>query len=141
MLPDLSFLWVIFFVLLLTGLLQKLFFAPVLRVMQAREDASTSARALADKSAAEARRASEEFDARTAAARAVIYRDLDEMRRRATERRAAMLAESRATAEANLAAARASLAADVQSARATLDRDAQSMGEAIAVQLSGRTAR
>ena len=58
MLPDLSVLWVIFFVLLLTVIMQQLFFKPVLRVMQAREDASSSARALAERSAAVALRAS-----------------------------------------------------------------------------------
>ncbi len=138
MLPDLSVLWVIFFVLLLTVIMQQLFFKPVLRVMQAREEASASARALAERSAAEARRASEEFDARTSAARAAIYRDLDEMRRRATERRAELLASTRADAEARLAAARAQLAAETAEARAALERDAQAIGASIADRLAGR---
>jgi F-type H+-transporting ATPase subunit b len=137
-LPDLSVLWVIFFVLLLTVIMQQLFFKPVLRVMQAREEASASARALAERSAAEARRASEEFDARTSAARAAIYRDLDEMRRRATERRAELLASTRADAEARLAAARAQLAAETAEARAALERDAQAIGASIADRLAGR---
>src|SRR5690606_35284112 len=118
--------------------MQQLFFKPVLRVMQAREEASASARALAERSAAEARRASEEFDARTSAARAAIYRDLDEMRRRATERRAELLASTRADAEARLAAARAQLAAETAEARAALERDAQAIGASIADRLAGR---
>ncbi len=140
MLPDLSVLWVIFFVLLLTVIMQQLFFKPVLRVLQAREDAVASARALAERSAAEALRASEEFDTRTTAARAVIYRDLDEMRRRSSERRAALLAETRAQAEADLADARDALVAEVAVARKALEDDAESIGNTIADRLAGRRA-
>ena len=39
MLPDLSVLWVIFFVLVLTVLLNRLLFKPLLRVMGEREHA------------------------------------------------------------------------------------------------------
>ena len=138
MLPDLSVLWVIFFVLLLTVIMQQLFFKPVLRVMQAREDAVASARALADRSAAEALRASEEFDAKTTAARAVIYRDLDEMRKRSAERRAGMLADTRAQVEADLERTRQALVADVAVARKSLEDDAQSIGHTIADRLAGR---
>ena len=92
MLPDLSVLFVIAFVLLLTVVLQQLFFKPLLRVIHAREDAVQSARALAERSAAEARRASEEFDARTTAARATFYRELDDMRKQGQDERAAMVA-------------------------------------------------
>lgn len=138
MLPDLSVLWVIFFVLLLTVVMQQLFFKPVLRVLQAREDASASARALAARSAAEALRASEEFEAQTTAARAVVYRDLDEMRKRSGEQRAALLTRARAQAEADREHAREALMADVADARQRLEQDAQVLGQAIADRLSGR---
>ena len=58
----LSVLWVIFFVLLLTVLLDRLLFKPVLRVMGEREQAIRSARELAERSANEARLASAEFE-------------------------------------------------------------------------------
>lgn len=139
MLPDLSVLWVIFFVLLLTVIMQQLFFKPVLRVMQAREDAASTARSLAERSAAEARRATEEFEAKTSAARAVVYRDLDEMRRRSTARRATLLAETRADAETRMVEARRELAQDVTEARQSLAQDAQAIGATIADRLAGRT--
>lgn len=139
MLPDLSVLWVIFFVLLMTVIMQRLFFKPVLRVMQAREDAVASARALAERSAAEALRASEEFDAQTTAARAVVYRDLDEMRKRAVEHRAALLDDARAQAERDRTAARETLAAEVAHARETLTEDATAIGRSIADRLAGRS--
>lgn len=139
MLPDLSVLWVIFFVLLLTVIMQQLFFKPVLRVMQAREDAASSARSLAERSAAEARRATEEFEAKTSAARAVVYRDLEEMRRRASARRATLLAETRADAETRMVEARRELAQDVTEARQSLEQDARAIGATIADRLAGRT--
>jgi F-type H+-transporting ATPase subunit b len=138
-LPDLSVLWVIFFVLLLTVILQQLFFKPLLGVIQAREAAVSSATALAERSAAEARRAAEELEARTAAARAVVYREMDETRRRALDRRAALLAETRAEAERELAMAKVALADDVRQARSTLEQDAEAIGRSIADRLAGRS--
>lgn len=139
MLPDLSVLWVIAFVLLLTVILQQLFFKPLLRVIHAREDAVGSARALAERSAAEARRASEEFDAKTSAARATFYRELDDMRKRGQDERAAMLAEARSQADRDLEIARATLANEATQARTQLEQDAQQLGTQLADRLAGRT--
>ena len=83
MLPDLSVVWVIFFVLLLTVVLDRLLFKPLLRVMEERQRAITSARELAERSANEARLAAAEFDRKTGEARAELYRQMDEMRRTA----------------------------------------------------------
>jgi F-type H+-transporting ATPase subunit b len=138
-LPDLSVLWVIAFVLLLTVVLQQLFFKPLLRVIHAREDAASSARALAERSAAEARRAGEEFDAKTTAARATFYRELDDMRKHGQDERTAMIAAARAQAEQELDQARTTLAADTVQARAQLEQDAQQLGQQLADRLAGRT--
>ena len=139
MLPDLSVLWVIAIVLLLTVVLQQLFFKPLLRVIHAREDAVQSARALAERSAAEARRAGEEFDAKTTAARAIFYRELDDMRKQGQDERTAMVAGARAQAERELADARQTLASETTGARAQLQQDAQRLGEELADRLAGRT--
>ncbi len=139
MLPDLSVLWVIAFVLLLTVVLQQLFFKPLLRVMHAREDAVRSARVLAERSAAEAHRAGEEFDAKTAAARAAFYRELDDMRKQAQNERTEMIASARTQAEHELSAARQTLAEDTAAARAQLQQDAQQLGQQVADRLAGRT--
>ena len=53
--PDLSVLWVIFFVLLLATILNGLLFKPLIRVMAAREAAVASARQLAERAATQAR--------------------------------------------------------------------------------------
>ena len=139
MLPDLSVLWVIALVLLLTAILQQLFFKPLLRVIHAREDAVQSARVLAERSAAEARRASEEFDAKTTAARAVFYRELDDMRKAGQDERAGMIDAARAQADQELEQARLTLAADTAQARVQLEQDAQQLGQQLADRLAGRT--
>ena len=89
--PDLTVFWVIFFVLL-TGLcLDRLILRPLLRVMGEREGAVTAASALAETAAAKARAATAEFETKTQAARTEIYREMDEKRRQALERRSKLL--------------------------------------------------
>ena len=140
MLPDLSVVWVIFFVLLLTILLDRLLFKPILRVMGEREAAIRSARELAERSASEARAATAEFEQKTAAARTEIYRQMDEMRRTATIERTETLARTRAEAEAQIAEASARLAAEAEEARRKLTAEADALGAAVAERILGRKA-
>lgn len=140
MLPDLSVVWVIFFVLLLTILLDRLLFKPVMRVVEARGRALSSARDLAERSASEARLAAAEFEQRTAAARGELYRQMDEMRRAATNERAEILARTRAEADAEIAVASQQLAADAAAAKRRLEADAEALGGSIAERILGRKA-
>ena len=138
MMPDLSVLWVIFFVLLCTALLNALLFKPLLRVMQERGHTVSSARALADKASADARSALAEFDAQTTAARAEVYREMDHRRRAALDERAAVLDETRRAVQTQLQEETAALRSDVEKARTTIERDAQSLGAAVASKVLGR---
>jgi F-type H+-transporting ATPase subunit b len=138
--PDLSVLWVIFFVLVLTILLDRLLFRPLQGVMQQRAEATRSARALAERSATEARAATEEFERKTAAARAGIYRQMDEMRKTALAERSEILTRTRAEAEAEIAAASAQLQAETEEARRRLAADADALGAAAAERILGRRA-
>ncbi|HEX2453273.1 MAG TPA: ATP synthase F0 subunit B [Vicinamibacterales bacterium] len=140
MLPDLSVLWVIFFVLLLTVVLDRLLFKPVQRVMAQREAAIRSARELAEQSALRAKTAAAEFAEKTGAARAEIYKQMDEMRREALNARAQILADTRAEAEAEIASAGAKLQASVDEARQRLAADAEVLGAAAAERVLGRKA-
>ena len=140
MLPDLSVVWVIFFVLLLTFVLNRLLFKPLLRVMEERQRAVTSARELAERSAHEARRATAEFDRKTGEARAELYRQMDDMRRTALEERAAIMNQTRAEAESEIAAASAKLQAEAEEARRRLSTDAETLGAAVAERILGRKA-
>jgi F-type H+-transporting ATPase subunit b len=139
-LPDLSVFWVIFFVITLTILLNRLLFTPLLDVMRQREEAVRSARELAERSAAESRAAAVELDQKTATARAEIYRQMDEMRKIALSERAAIVSSTRAEAEAEVASARETLRIEAEEARRRLAADAEALGAEAADRILGRRA-
>lgn len=138
MIPDLSVAWVIFFVLLLTVIVDRLLLRPVLRVVAAREEAIRSARELAERSANDARAAAAEFEQKTTAARADIYKQMDEMRRAANAERAEVMARTRAEADSEIAAAGARLKAETEEARRKLESDAEALGAVVAERILGR---
>ena len=140
MLPNLSVLWVIFFILVLTFVVDRLLLKPVLGVIRRREDAIESARELARRSATEAQAATAEFERKTGAARAEMYREMDEMRRAALGRRAEIVAQTRTDAEAQVAEAITRLDAEAAEARRRLEIDAQALGAAAAEKILGRKA-
>ncbi|MPZ18645.1 MAG: hypothetical protein GEV06_12135 [Luteitalea sp.] len=137
---DLSVLWVILSVLVLAAALQHFLFKPLTRVMRAREEAVASARALAARAAAEARRATEEYEAKTAAARASLYREMDEVRRNALEKRSTLVAETRREVEQERARAAEELRTSAEAARARLAAEAHELGLAVASRLLDRQA-
>ena len=137
---NLSLLWVVFFVLVLTFAINRLLLKPLTETMQKRQLAIDSARALAERAALEARSATDEFERKTAAARAEVYRQMDDMRRVANDERARLLDETRAEAAAALAEATAKLQDDTARARATLRADAESLGNEAASRILGRQA-
>jgi len=139
-LPDLSVFWVIFFVLLLTAVLNRLLLKPLQRVMGEREHAIRSAVELAEQSAANARAAAAELDLKTSQARAEIYRQMDEMRKTALSERTEMLAATRAEAEAEVVRASATLKSEADEARRRLSADAEALGAAAADRILGRKA-
>ena len=140
MIPDLSVLWVVAIVLVLSIVLDRLLFRPVTRVMAQRAQAVKSARELAEESAARARAATLEFETRTAAARNEVYREMDEKRRAALERRASLLADTRRDAEAAIASAGAQVRAQADEARRALEREAESLATAVVERVLGRQA-
>ncbi len=140
MIPDLSTLWVIAFVLLLTVILDRLLLRPITRVMREREAAIRSARDLADQSRARAQAALDEFDAKTRAARAEVYRQMDEKRRVALASRTSLLAETRQEIERSTDEATKRLAAQAAAARGQLERDADGLASTIVERVLGRKA-
>jgi F-type H+-transporting ATPase subunit b len=138
LIPDLSVLWVIAFVLLLSVLLDRLLLRPITRVMSEREGAIQSARALAESSRARAQAATDELEARTRAARADLYRQMEEKRRAALDHRVALVAETRQQVERTMSEATARVAAQASAARAQLDRDADALAGSIVERVLGR---
>jgi len=139
-LPDLSVVWVIFFLLVLTVILDRLLFRPIQRVMRQRAEAVRSARELAERSAREAKAATAEFERKTAAARADVYRQMDEVRRAALQARAEILSDTRAEAEHAIAEASARLQSEADEARRQLSADAEALGASVAERILGRRA-
>ena len=140
MLPNLSVLWVIFFILVLTVIVDRLLLRPVLGVIRKREEAIESARELARRSATEAQAATAEFERKTTAARTEMYREMDEMRRAAQERRAEIVAATRAEAEAQVTEAAKRLYVEAADAKRRLEAEAQVLGAAAAEKILGRRA-
>ena len=140
MFPDLTVFWVIFFILLTGIIMNGLILKPVLRVVNERQGAVKSARQLAESAASQAQAATAEFESRTQAARADIYREMDEKRRRALERRSELLAQTRAQVEQEIFEARESLRNQTAAARATLEQDATGLAGEIVERVFGRKA-
>jgi F-type H+-transporting ATPase subunit b len=138
LLPDLSVLWVIFFVLLLTFLLNQLLFKPLVRVIDARQSAVKAARDLADKAASDAQKAMAEFDAKTRAARQEIAGQMEETRRAAEAERVALVDSAHKQAQVTLAGAAAQLSGEVADARQRIERESGDLAHLIANRVLGR---
>ena len=140
MIPDLSVVWVIVLVLVLSVVLDRVLLRPVTRVMQEREGAIRSARELAETSRTRAQAAAEEFEAKTRAARTDVYRQMEEKRRAALERRTALVTETRQEIERSTREASERVQKQAQTARAQLERDADLLATAIVERVLGRKA-
>ena len=136
---DLSHvLWVIGFLLTSVFLLNTLIFQPILRVIEARLKAVTDARTLAQTASDRATAATTEYSQKLNVARTEVYRQMDEKRRAAMDKRATLLADTRAKAEAELQAATRQVQQQTAEARATLDREAETLAGAIVARVLGR---
>ena len=131
MIPDLSVLWVILLVLTLTFIVQRLLFAPLLRVMHEREGAITKAQALAAEAGRRAETAVADYEAQLSTARNEVYQQIEAVRREALARSAAFVAQARQDAEATRSNAVRSLEASAAQARATLASDADALSQSI----------
>ena len=138
MLPGLAVIWVIVIVLLLAAVLDRGLLRPLGRVMRQREAAIRSAQELAEESASRARAAAAEFEQRTRTVQTEIYREMEENRRQANERRAALMAQTRHEVDATLADAAARLQAEAAAARDQLEKDAEALGTAVVERVLGR---
>ncbi|MGE5198531.1 MAG: ATP synthase F0 subunit B [Rhodospirillaceae bacterium] len=138
MLPNLSVIFVVFAVVLLAIVLDRVLFKPLVRVVRQRQAAITSAMEAAEDAAARASAAAAEFDANVAGARADIYRQMDERRKAAESYRKELVTQTKADVDAQLANAKAELDAQAAKARATLEAEAENLGRDIAAKVLGR---
>lgn len=138
MIPDISTLWVVFFLLLCTALLNTLVFQPILKVVDQRTAAVRGARELADSAATKAAAAAAEYDQKLNAARATVYQQIDDTRRAALEKRAALLADTRAAVEREAKAATARVSQESADARSALEHEATGLADAIVTRVLDR---
>jgi F-type H+-transporting ATPase subunit b len=138
LIPDITTLWVIGFVLLTVFLVNTLIFKPILAVIEARLKAVSDARELAQTAADRAKAASAEYNEKLGSARSEVYREMDEKRRAALAARAAVIGDTKATVERELTEATTRVRQEAASARATLDREAETLAGAIVSRVLGR---
>ena len=127
-------------VLILSIVLDRLLLRPLTHVMREREGAIRSARELAESSRTRAQTATEEFDARTRAARNDVYKQMEEKRRAALERRANLVAATRREIEQTVQVATDRLRDQAAAARQQIDRDADTLAATIVERVLGRKA-
>jgi len=138
--PDLSVFAVIGLVLVLSVILDRVLLRPVTGVIREREAAIGSARELAETSRARAQAAADELDAKTGAARAEVYRQMEETRRAAMERLASVVAETRSEIERSIHDATERVRQQAQAARVRLERDAETLATTLVERVLGRKA-
>jgi F-type H+-transporting ATPase subunit b len=138
--PDITALWVIALLLICVFVLNTLIFKPILAMSESRAKAVRDARELAMSAAQKAAEASATFDRTLASARAEVYAQMDEARRTAMAKRAAVMAETKQETERDLHAATARLADQAAAARTSLERDAATLAGDIVGRVLGRTA-
>lgn len=140
MIPDLSVLWVIALLLICVAVVNTLIFKPILHVSESRARAVRDARELAASASQKAADATEQFDRTMTAARAEVYKQMDDARRAALEKRAAVMADTKREAESELQAAVARLGTQTAAARTALEADANALAGDIVNRVLGRTA-
>ena len=136
--PDITTVWVIAFLLLCTFLLNTLVFKPILQVIEQRTNAVRGARELAESASHKAAAAAAEYDQKLNLARGEVYRQMDDMRKAALDKRASLLTSTRATVQQELSAATARVQQESKEAIAALDRDASNLAGAIVSRVLGR---
>jgi F-type H+-transporting ATPase subunit b len=136
--PDITTLWVVGFLLLCTFLLNTLVFQPILRITDERTNAVRGAKELAESASQKATAAAGEYDHKLNSARAEVYRQMDATRKSALDKRAEILASTRATVEQELKTATSRVQQESKEARAALDRDASNLAGAIVSRVLGR---
>ena len=140
MIPDITALWVIALLMICVFVLNTLIFKPILAMSESRAKAVRDARELAASAAQKAAEAAATFDRTLATARAEVYGQMDEARRTALARRAAVMADTKQETERALHDATARLSEQAAAARSSLERDAATLAGDIVGRVLGRTA-
>jgi len=120
--------------------LKAVLFGPLDRVLQKRRELTEGAQKTAEASLAAATRKADEYEAKLRDARAAVYKQQEEIRKRWLEEQAQQVAEARARSEATVKAAREGIAQDAAAARKSLQDTSATVADQIVATVLGRRA-
>jgi F-type H+-transporting ATPase subunit b len=120
--------------------LKAVLFGPLDRVMQKRRELTEGARKIAEDSLAAAARKADEYEAKLRDARAAVYKQQEEIRRRWLEDQAKEVEGARARSESATKAGREALAQDADAARMSLQETSKTVADQIVATVLGRRA-
>jgi len=108
--------------------------------MQKRRELTEGARKTAEDSLAAATRKADEYEAKLRDARAAVYKQQEEIRKRWLEEQAQQVAEARSRSEGTVKAAREAIAQDVAAARKSLQDTSAAVADQIVATVLGKRA-
>jgi F-type H+-transporting ATPase subunit b len=120
--------------------LKAVLFGPLDRVMKERRKLTEGARELAEASLSAATRKADEYEAKLREARAAVYKQQEEIRKRWLEEQAQQVAEARTRSEATVKTAREAIAQDVVAARTSLQDTSAAVADQIVATVLGKRA-
>ena len=120
--------------------LKGVLFGPLDRVMKERRKLTEGARELAEASLSAATRKADEYEAKLREARAAVYKQQEEIRKRWLEEQAQQVAEARTRSEATVKTAREAIAQDVAAARTSLQDTSAAVADQIVATVLGKRA-
>lgn len=120
--------------------LKAVLFGPMEKMLRERSALTDGARQAASQSLAAAEAKAQEFETRLREARAEVYRQNEEIRKRLLQDQASQIEQARTAAEARVHNEKDALAADASAARQQLDSIAGSLADQIASSLLARRA-
>jgi F-type H+-transporting ATPase subunit b len=120
--------------------LKAVLFGPLDRVMKERRKLTEGARELAEASLSAATRKADEYEAKLREARAAVYKQQEEIRKRWLEEQAQQVAEARTRSESTVKAAREAIAQDVAAARTSLQDTSATVADQIVATVLGKRA-
>ena len=120
--------------------LKAVLFGPLDRVMKERRKLTEGARELAEASLAAATRKADEYEAKLREARAAVYKQQEEIRKRWLDEQAQQVAEARGRSESAVKAAREAIGQDAALARKSLQDTSAAVADRIVATVLGKRA-
>ncbi len=126
--------------LILHFYLKAVLFGPMEKMLKQRRDLTEGARKAAEDSLAAAERKAADYDAKLQEARAAVYREQEETRRKWLEEQSGAVVKARESAETTVRKAKEAIASEASAARHTLERTSSDLADQIATALLAQKA-